>query len=205
LKKILLTGFEPFNKFKINPSQQVVEKLSKSEFEDGKLKTLILPVDTKRVWANFLDVVVDFNPDVILCTGLSAKRVKISLEKVAINLLDFDIVDNESNLVEDMRIIEESSTAYFSNLPLKSLKKILENEKIPAKISYSAGAFLCNQLFFLVMEYINKKDSRIFGGFLHLPPTPEMNLSTKYASRVMSFDMELKAVRLIIEYLLSDF
>jgi pyroglutamyl-peptidase len=201
MKKILLTGFEPFAEFKINPSEKVINLINAEKIDSASIKTAILPVNTETVWKFLHSLILDFEPDVILNLGLSPKRAIISLEKVAINLLDFDIEDNAQKKVEDRRIIDDAPDAYFSNLPLKSIKKKIKEKDIPVSISYSAGSFLCNQVFFLVMDYIHRTNNEILGGFIHIPPIHEMELPEKYAPFTLSIDQEFEAVKTICSIL----
>ncbi|MBU1626427.1 pyroglutamyl-peptidase I [bacterium] len=200
-KKIILTGFEPFAEFKVNPSEEIIRLFRNEKIDSAVIKTNLLPVDTKTVWKYLKESILDFKPDIILSLGLSPKRSLISLEKVAINLLDFEIKDNNHNKIEDVRIIDDAPDAYFSNLPLKSIKMKLDEKNIPVGISYSAGAFLCNQVFFLVMDFINRTDKEILGGFIHLPPINEMNLPEKYASFIIPLEQEFDAIKTICSIL----
>jgi pyroglutamyl-peptidase len=203
LKKLLITGFEPFSEFTDNPSEMIVDRLENEKFESMVLRTTILPVNTKTVWEKLEKMIMSFKPDVILNLGLSPKRSIISLEKVAINILDFDVADNDGKIIEDSRIVETSPDAYFSNLPLKNIKKKLDENDISTIISYSAGTYLCNQVFYLVMNYIHKADYKILGGFIHLPPVREMNLHEKYFPFCLSIEEEYKAIMLICNTILQ--
>jgi pyroglutamyl-peptidase len=197
-KKILITGFEPFDKFTFNPSGKIAEIMNDEESEFAVIDGIILPVDTKRVQTILEDKITSFDPDVIISLGLAARRKFIALEKIAINLLDFDIPDNSGNIPEDTWILHDAPLAYKSNLPYKSIKKSLEAEKIPASISYSAGAYLCNQVFYLVMDYINRtKEKKKLGGFIHIPQTIDMLFPEEDKDCCLTQDQELKAVKII--------
>jgi len=203
VKRLLITGFEPFKKLKINPSEEVVKLLKDEELDSSVITTAVLPVDMKSVWRVMEEVILGFRPDIILGLGLALRRSKISLEKVAINLLDFEFEDNSGNFVEDVRILEGSPDAYFSNMPLRLLEKKLKEREIPVRISYSAGAFLCNQVFYLIMNHIKGNKNKILGGFVHLPPVPEIDLSDEYSHNTLPLAVEFKAVKLICSTLVK--
>jgi len=101
----------------------------------------------------------------VICLGLASNRKKISLEKVAINLIHTDIPDNEGMLYEDKTIGLDGTNAYFSTLPLKEMKCAATD--FPTEISFSAGTYVCNYIMYRLLDYC--QDSKVEAGFIHLP------------------------------------
>jgi pyroglutamyl-peptidase len=163
--KVLLSGFGPFSSYRVNTSEVMVKKLSLKTFPGKEVRSIILPVtfrDSFMLLQNEMDV---FSPDVVLCFGLAAGRKSVSLEKVAINLIDCQIPDNAGEKLFNVPIIQGEQNALFSTLPLEELKTTVQS--FPVEVSYSAGAFVCNYLMYRVLSVT--KDTRTKAGFIHLP------------------------------------
>lgn len=163
MAKILISGFEPFDKDNSNPSELMVRNL------EGKLKNLssiILPVSFKRSFPLLKNKIDEFRPDYVIAFGLASIRDKITIERVAINFVDARIPDNDGNQPRDKTIIPEGENAYFSDLPLNQI----ENHGI--EISNTAGTYVCNSLMYELLHYGNQ--NKFKSGFIHLPPTKEI-------------------------------
>src|SRR2546423_13612236 len=99
--KLLVSGFEPFGGSTLNPSEQVVLALAHDGIADVELRPVVLPVDRTRGPAKLLAAVSDFSPDAVLCLGEASRRMALSIERVALNLMDYRIADNSGNRVHD--------------------------------------------------------------------------------------------------------
>ena len=123
----------------------------------------------------------------------------ISIEQVAINLLDFSIPDNAGLQVQDTRIVDAGPDAIFATLPVRALVKALQDQEIPAERSLSAGSYLCNELSYRVLERSRRQDGSAspIAGFIHLPSLP----SSSNTGMNMPLDLEVRAVRMIISKL----
>jgi pyroglutamyl-peptidase len=133
--------------------------------------------------------------------GQASGRTSISLEKVAINQLDFRIPDNQGNQVHSKLIQEFGQDAYFASLPLQFLYERLFEGEIPCEISYTAGTYLCNQVFYTLMHHIRSNDLSIIGGFIHFPALPQQIAQAGKNLPSMSLEMDIKAMHLIIQSL----
>ena len=171
--RILLTGFEPFGGNAINSSEQVVLALRGQRLSGIELHTAILPVDYERGPSALLQVVETVQPDVVLCLGEARGRMRISIERVAINLLDFRLADNRGHQIVDAPVVAGGPAAYFATLPVRAMLHALVAEDIPAELSLSAGAFLCNQVAYVLLRHISERRRPYRAGFIHLPVTPE--------------------------------
>ena len=190
---ILLTGFEPFGTATSNPSGEIVKQIS-----GENIVTAILPVAYAQSAERLLTLIEQHNPDVVICLGQAEGRTQITPEKVAINLDDARLADNEGVLRNDVKIIEHGPDAYFSTLPVKDMVEAVKTQGIPAAVSLSAGAFLCNHVFYVAQNKF--AGSNVRSGFVHVPlmdsQAPEFpGLPT------MPLDQMVIAVRAMLEVL----
>ncbi len=200
MKQILLTGFEPFANETINPSWELVKTFNNEKFGEywvisRKLPTVFYDsIDTLKQYIN------ENNPDIIICFGQAEGSNTITLEKVAINYNDARIPDNKNQQPIDECILENGKVAYFSTLPLKKIKTNLELNQIPCSISLSAGAYVCNHVFYNLMNLT--ENTNILGGFIHIP---YINEQVKDKQDVFSLDIQtLKNALTIILHTLSN-
>jgi len=171
--RILITGFEPFGESSVNPSERLVNTLASRSFTGVELSTRILPVDTQRAPQQLLAALEEVQPEAVICLGEAARRAKISIERVAVNLLDFVIPDNSGQKLQDLPIIPGVPDAYFSTLPVRRLHSALLNAGIPAELSLTAGAYLCNQVMYTLLHHLAQTGQTIPAGFIHLPSLPQ--------------------------------
>ena len=166
--KILITGFNPFGGEKINPALEAVKKV-KNEINSSKIVKLEVPTVFHKSICALDKAIEDEKPDIVICVGQAGGRSNITIERVAINIIDASIKDNEDNQPIDEKIFNGGRNAYFSNLPIKAIVRDIEKEKIPADISNSAGTFVCNQLMYGLLYLIDTKYPNLKGGFIHVP------------------------------------
>jgi pyroglutamyl-peptidase len=171
--KLLLTGFEPFGGSQVNPSEQVVRRLVRDGVPGVALHSAILPIDRHGGPATLLNAVRALHPDAILCLGEATRRMAISIERVAINLLDYRMADNAGYQAVDESIVPDGPAAYFVTLPVRAILDAVRAVGIPAELSLSAGAFLCNQVTYELLHYLTTHQLDIPAGFVHLPALPE--------------------------------
>lgn len=164
--RVLVSGFTTFSTHTENSSEIIANELRSVQIPGIELHTTILPVAFSQSWEHLKGQIESFKPDVVICMGLAGNRSKIELEKVAINLIHCEIPDNEGVLIQDKLIIDGGAEAYFSTLPLKAMREV--QTPYPVAMSFSAGAYVCNYLFYRLMEYT--KGSGVRAGFVHLPP-----------------------------------
>ena len=162
MTKVLLTGFEPFGTATSNPSGEIVKQIS-----GDNIVTAILPVAYTQSAERLLSLIAQHNPDVVICLGQAEGRTSITPEKVAINLDDARLADNEGVVRNDVKILANGPDAYFSTLPLKEIVDAIKAQGIPAAISLSAGAFLCNHVFYVAQNKFAGTNVR--SGFVHVP------------------------------------
>src|SRR5579864_8093058 len=170
--KVLVTGFEPFDRDSINPSLEAVRRLP-PRLGDLIVATRVLPTAFGRALAALEDAVMTTAPDIVLCLGLAGGRAALSLERVAINIDDARIPDNDENQPIDVPVVAGGPAAYFATLPIKAAAAALREAGLPAIVSNSAGTFVCNHVFYGLMHLAATRRPGMRGGFLHLPLLPD--------------------------------
>ena len=199
MKKLLLTGFEPFLDYTVNPTMKIVEELDRNLLGDYEIIGRIMPVDFSASGEMLLDFIAEENPDAVISLGLAAGRYKITPERIAINIKD-GAVDNEGNKPVDEPIREEGEPAYLSALPIRKMVDSLLANGLPAEISNTAGAYLCNNVMYEGLHYAKTNKPELKTGFLHIPASHELAIQH---GRIPSWSHEdlLRGVRICIEAL----
>jgi pyroglutamyl-peptidase len=199
MKKILITGFEPFGGMLQNPSRLIVHAIHSQIINGCAVVGAELPVDYRALPPALLELLEREKPDVLLGLGLAAGRTSLSLERIGVNLLDFH-EDNGGHSVQDVPIVENGPAAYFSTLPLRAIQNSLCEAAIPCYLSESAGLYMCNQLLYLGCHYAATAHRPIPVGFIHLPTLPEM-VTEKSArnTATMPLELEIKGIRIALE------
>lgn len=201
--KILVTGFDPFDKDIINPAYEAVKKLPDT-IQGSEIIKLEIPTSFERSRIAIEEAVEKYSPDIIISVGQAGGRNDITIEKVAINLLEARIKDNDGHQPLDEPIREDGENAYFTNLPIKGMVSYIKENNIPASISYTAGTFVCNSVMYNVLYLIDKKYPNIKGGFIHVPFLPEQACLKNPIPSSMSLDMIAKGIELAIEAVLIN-
>ena len=194
--KVLVSGFDPFDREKINPSYEVVKALP-SKIEKAEIIKKKVPV----VYGKSIEIVVEeierTSPYIVIMIGQAGGRASITVERVAINVNDSKMPDNSKKIIKGNFVVEGGPVGYFSTLPIYDIVKGLTRIKIPAGISNSAGTFVCNSLFYGVMNEISERRLNIMAGFIHLPYLPIQTLKKPHLSS-MSFEDMVKGVKKVI-------
>lgn len=169
-KKVLLTGFEPFGGASFNPSGAVVQEIAENGIDGIEIVTAVLPVEFKRSSKILVDLITTHKPSVVISLGQAEGRDFIGPEEVAINLADARIADNAGVKLENQPINIDAADEYFSTLPIRAIVDAVSALGISAKVSYSAGSFICNEIFFTAQSIL--QGSTVISGFIHLPLAP---------------------------------
>ena len=195
--KVLITGFEPFNNEKINPSQLAVEKFP-NFVGNVEIIKLILPTVFYKSSKLLIETINKEQPNIIIHIGQAGGSKNIRIERVAINIDDARIADNENNKPIDEIIVSNGENAYFSSLPIKAILKNLKDNNINAEISNSAGTFVCNHIMYQSLHYTNNYQPSANSGFVHIPFIPEQ-IKDKLNTPAMDLDVIVKALTIIIK------
>jgi pyroglutamyl-peptidase len=200
MKKLLLTGFEPFLDFSINPTETIVKELDGQKVGNYEIKGLHLPVDFGLAPKKIVEAVAEENPDAVISLGLAAGRTAITPERIAINCQDGE-PDNRGVTLEDNAIEENGSDGYFSTLPIRRMVNRLKEAGYPAAISNTAGTYLCNNVMYSVLHELKSSGKKIPAGFVHIPASHALAAASKKSMASWSDGDLLQAITLIIEEL----
>lgn len=199
MKKLLLTGFEPFLAYTVNPTMKIVEALDGKTIGNYQIVGKIMPVDFNFSGQALLKFIDEEVPDAVISLGLAAGRYKITPERIAINIKDGD-ADNEGNKPVDEPIREEGEVAYLSTLPVRKMVDSLLANGLPATISNTAGAYLCNNVMYEGLHYAKLNNPQLLTGFIHIPASHELAIEHGGIPSWSHEDL-LKGIRICIETL----
>ena len=197
--KILVTGFDPFDGEKINPSYEAVKRLP-DRINDAEIIKMEIPTVRCKSVEVLSEKIEETWPDAVISVGQAGGAKAIRLERVAVNLDDYRIPDNDGNQPEDTTIYDAGPNAYFSTLPIKEVLVALEDRGIAAEISNSAGLFVCNHVFYSIRHLCETKyaDKEIISGFIHVPFIPEQT-KDKPEEPSMELDDIVKGLTVALE------
>ena len=203
--KILVTGFDPFGGETVNPAYEAV-KLLPDTIGGAQIFKLEIPTVFSLSGPAVEEGIKKYQPDVVLCVGQAGGRASISVEKVAINLVDARIPDNNGEQPLDEPLQADGPAAYFSTLPVKSMVQHVKDAGLPCYLSFTAGTYVCNSIMYNVLYMCEKRYPGIRAGFIHVPyacgqvidkanTTPSMPLETiakslEYAIEAIAIDRQ---------------
>lgn len=197
---VLVTGFDPFGGEAVNPSQLIVQALDGEVIAGHRVVGATLPTQFAAAPQMLEKLIARHRPALVLALGQAGGRTGISLERVAVNLIDARIPDNAGAQPVDSRIVDNAANAYFSTLPVKAMLERLGAAGIPASLSQTAGTFVCNQVFYALMHALRRRRAR--GGFVHVPYLSEQ--SAQHAGTPgMALETMIAATRLCLETALT--
>jgi len=193
MKKLLITGFEPFDGEDINPSWEALRRLP-PEIGGYELIKMRIPVVFGESAESVIRMAQDVSPDVILCIGQAGGRDAVTPELVGINLRHANIPDNKGNKPSDEPIEPLGECAYFSTLPVRSIAEAISSAGVASRVSYSAGAYVCNDVMYTLLSYFKGSKTRV--GFIHIPYSEEQSKEL-----FMKMDDIIKGLTVAIENL----
>ncbi|MEW8973168.1 MAG: pyroglutamyl-peptidase I [Tissierellaceae bacterium] len=200
--KVLITGFDPFGGEKINPAYEAVKGL-KDNINGAEIVKREIPTVFKKSILKLEKEIEEEKPDIVICVGQAGGRYDITIERVAINIDDARIKDNEGNEPIDEKIFEDGENAYFASIPIKNMVQGIRDLGVPASISNSAGTFVCNHIMYGLLYLIDKKYPNIRGGFIHVPFLPEQVIDKRNTAS-MSIEDITKALETAIKIAIEN-
>ena len=186
MKKLLITGFDPFGGERINPSWEAV-KLLPETIGEYALTKLQIPTVFGLAAEAVLAAARDLSPDVILSVGQAGGRKAVTPEVIGINLREAGIPDNMGNRPVNIPVIAGGPDACFATVPVREMVKSITSAGLPAALSFSAGAFVCNDVLYTLLHHYRGTDTRV--GFIHVPFLPEQakeNVPSMALSQIVS-------------------
>ena len=197
--RVLITGFEAYWDYPENSSWMVAERVADHGVEEVDIVVEQMPVSFSRVASVFRLAVEKHNPDLIIMLGQSGGSDRVKLERVALNLMDARRADNDGYTPNEEPIQSDTPAALLTNLPIKDLRMVIEEEGIAVKISNSCGLYVCNRLYYESLM-VCKERHAVRSVFVHLP-FYEGQPSAKQGKPTMSIDAMTKAIQIIIREL----
>lgn len=192
---ILVTGFESFGGETINASLEAVRHLP-SRIGTLEIVTAELPTSYARSHAALEAAIARARPDIVLCVGQAGDRAALCVERVAVNVQDADIADNDGAQPVDMPVVAGGPAAYLATLPVRSAVAALRAEALPAEVSMSAGTFVCNHVFYGLMHIAATRGHAFRGGFLHVPRLPQQSQGSGLS---MTLDDIVRGITIVLE------
>jgi pyroglutamyl-peptidase len=195
---ILLTGFEPFAGLAANPSEEVAKALDGRAVGEAVVRSAILPVDHAAAAPQVARLVDELDPKAVVHLGLAGGRARIALERVAVNVMDFDTPDNTGYRARNEPCVPGGPPAYFATLPLPAILEALLADGVPAYVSNTAGTYLCNQTMYGTLHRLAERDHRVRAGFVHLPLLPAMVAASGLEQPSMDAALMVRAVEIVV-------
>jgi pyroglutamyl-peptidase len=201
-KRILIAGFEPFGGDKINPSEMVARSLEGALLSGRSVVSRVIPVETRNVTERFEQALSLDRPDIVVLLSQAGGRTALSMERVAVNVLDFDFPDNVGAMRKGDVISRGGAEARISNLPFDRIIEAWHAAGVPGYVSNSAGTFIGNQALYEVLALTEHAVPPVLVGLVHLPYLPAQAIAAGSDSNPsMSFDLMKKGVEVMIEAL----
>jgi len=200
--KILVTGFDPFGGEAVNPALEAIKKLDGLVVGGAVVTTWTIPTVRWKAIAALKEAILAVDPDIIFAVGQAGGRAEMTPERIAINIDDYRIKDNEGNEPIDESIASDGPSAYWSTLPIKKMVTVLRQNGIPASVSNTAGTFLCNHIFYGLMHQLHGEGDKRRGGFIHIPYLPEQ-AARNPGQPSMSLEMIVRGLKIGIEVALT--
>ena len=198
MRKVLVTGFEPFGGESINPALEAVKQLEGREIGGCRVVTRALPVVRHAAIEVLLEHLRETDPVLVIAVGQAGGRLEINPERVAINIDDFRIPDNGGLQPIDEAIVAGAPVAYWSTLPIKAMVEAMRRAGVPAAVSNTAGTFVCNHIMYQLHYLIEQQFPAVRGGFIHVPYITEQ-VADKVNQPCLAMSDITRALALAIE------
>jgi pyroglutamyl-peptidase len=199
---ILLTGFDPFGGERTNPSWEVARSLDGKRIRDSTVTSLRLPVNCRRAARAVSTAIEEISPAAVLGLGQAGGRPVLSLERVAINLAERRASRETEGSADGKPIIAGGPDAYFTRLPLAAILRALKRGNIPAALSLSAGAYVCNAVMYVGLHSL-RRHRNVPAGFIHLPYEAAQAVRHRAAAS-MSLDVMTAGVELALRVIARE-
>ena len=202
-RHLLLTGFEPFDGDTVNPSGEVAKHLDGQTIGCCVVRSVVLPVQHEAARAVVAPRLDAPGLAAVVHLGLAGGRARISLERVALNVMDYTRPDAHGQVLRDVACMAEGPAAYLATLPLREMLAALTAEGIPAYVSNSAGTYLCNDICYTTLHALARGRRSIPAGFIHLPFLPSMVTAHNLEEPSMDLPLMVRAVEIALRSVAS--
>jgi pyroglutamyl-peptidase len=197
-QRLLVTGFEPFGPHADNPSREVAKAMDGRVVGTAAVRGAVLPVHHTQSVAVLRSLLDETEPLAILHLGLAAGRARLALERVAVNVMDYELPDAEGYCARGEACVPGGPAAHLSTLPLADILRALTAAGIPSYLSSTAGTYFCNQTMYWSLHEAQRRRARPHVGFMHLPLLPAMVAASGADAPSMELGLMLHAVEIAL-------
>lgn len=201
--KVLITGFDPFGGEPLNPAYEAV-KLIPDTVKGAEIIKLEIPTVFGEAGKAVEKGIIEHQPDAVICVGQAGGRANMQVERVAINLCEARIPDNAGKQPMDTKVQEDGENAYFATIPVKAMVQKMNDNGIPASISYTAGTYVCNNVMYDLLYMAEKRYPNVRGGFIHVPYATAQGVGKPVTTPTMSLETMAKALEYAIEAIVEN-
>ena len=183
MKKLLITGFDPFGSNTVNASWSAVEQLPE-QLGLFTLRKRMLPTVFGEAAHMVIEEASIWEPDIILCIGLAANRNAVTPERIGVNIRDARIADNAGNRATGERIIPDGPAAYFSTVPVEKMAQAIRDAQVSGAVSNTAGTFVCNDVLYTLLHHFSGSHTQV--GFIHVPGLSEQTQTNMPLDKIVT-------------------
>lgn len=199
-KRILIAGFEPFGGDKVSPGEMVARSLEGAMLSGRTIASRVIPVETRNVRERFEQALIADDPDIVVLLSQCGGRTALSLERVSVNVLDFEHPDNVGVMRKGDVISRGGAEARLSNVPFERIVEAWHGSGVPGYVSNTAGTFIGNQALYEMLALTEHAAPPVIVGLVHLPYLPAQAIAAGSDSTPsMSFDVMKKGIEVLIE------
>jgi pyroglutamyl-peptidase len=195
---LLVTGFEPFAGHAMNPSAEVAKALDGRRIGSCVVCSAVLPVHHVEAARDVGALLEEHGPRAVVHLGLAAGRARLALERVAVNVMDFEVEDASGYRARGEPCVAGGPAAYFSTLPLDAMLAAVLADGVPAYVSNTAGTYLCNQTLYTTLHRIATERRPTLAGFVHLPLSPAMVAASGLEQPSLDPDLAVRALEVAL-------
>ena len=195
---VLVTGFEPFGPHASNPSEDLAKAVDGRQVGACTVRGAVLPVHHDAAGRHTARLIEEMDPIAVLHLGLAGGRARIALERVAVNVMDYELPDAAGFRAAGQPCVAGGPAAYFSTLPLGAVLAALTADGIPAYVSDTAGTYLCNETMYTTLHLLSRRSRAVPAGFVHVPLTPALVAAAGLDQPSMDAPLMLRAVEVAL-------
>lgn len=199
VRAILVTGFEPFTPYKVNPTEELARAVDGMRVRDKVVRGAVLPVHHAEAQRRVQELLETVRPEAVLHLGLAGGRARVALERVAVNVMDYAVPDNAGCQKTYEPCVVSGPSAYLATLPLRAMLARLTDADVPAYLSDTAGTYLCNQTLYTTLHAVAAMSAPPRVGFLHVPLLPSMVAATGLDQPSMDLPLMQRAVHVALD------